>query len=92
MSEVKAPESAEVSLSVQALIDRLREEGVASGQDQAARIIADAERKAHAILKGAEVLFEPKAVRITPPLTISKEEIIKGCAIIIDILNSIQKK
>lgn len=38
------------------------------------------------------LLFEPKAVRITPPLTISKQEIIKGCAIIIDILNSIYLK
>lgn len=36
------------------------------------------------------LLFEPKAIRITPPLTISKEEIIKGCSIIIHILNSIQ--
>lgn len=38
------------------------------------------------------LLFEPKAVRITPPLTISKEEIIKGCAIIIEVLNTIHKK
>mgnify|MGYP002631381266 CR=1 FL=1 len=37
------------------------------------------------------LLFEPKAVRITPPLTISSNEIIKGCAIIIDILNTIKK-
>ncbi len=37
------------------------------------------------------LLFEPKAVRITPPLTISKDEIAKGCSIIIDVLNSIQK-
>ena len=37
------------------------------------------------------LLFEPKAIRITPPLTISNEEIIKGCAIIITILNSIQQ-
>ncbi|GAA4818721.1 aspartate aminotransferase family protein [Litoribaculum gwangyangense] len=36
------------------------------------------------------LLFEPKAVRITPPLTISNDEIIKGCKIIIDILNEIQ--
>ncbi len=35
------------------------------------------------------LLFEPKAVRITPPLTISNDEIIKGCGIIIDILNKI---
>ena len=37
------------------------------------------------------LLFEPKAVRITPPLTISNEEIIKGCSIIIHVLNSIQQ-
>jgi len=35
------------------------------------------------------LLFEPLAVRITPPLTISNEEIIKGCHIIIDVLNTI---
>ena len=36
------------------------------------------------------LLFEPKAVRITPPLTISNDEIIKGCKIIIDVLDEIQ--
>ncbi|WP_452231841.1 aspartate aminotransferase family protein [Lacinutrix sp. MEBiC02595] len=35
------------------------------------------------------LLFEQKAIRITPPLTISDQEIIKGCGIIIAILNSI---
>ncbi|AWM12657.1 aspartate aminotransferase family protein [Flavobacterium sediminis] len=35
------------------------------------------------------LLFEGKAIRITPPLTISKEEIKEGCGIIIDILNEI---
>ncbi len=35
------------------------------------------------------LLFEPKAIRITPPLTISNEEIVKGCGIIIDLLNKI---
>ena len=35
------------------------------------------------------LLFEPKAVRITPPLTVSNEEIEQGCKIIIDILNQI---
>lgn len=33
------------------------------------------------------LLFEPKAVRISPPLTLSKQEITKGCRQIIDILN-----
>ena len=38
------------------------------------------------------LLFEPKAVRITPPLTISEAEITKGCGIIIEILNKIQSR
>lgn len=35
------------------------------------------------------LLFEPCAIRITPPLTISNEEIIKGCKIITKVLNSL---
>ena len=35
------------------------------------------------------LLFEKRAVRITPPLTISEQEITKGCKIILDILNEI---
>jgi acetylornithine/succinyldiaminopimelate/putrescine aminotransferase len=35
------------------------------------------------------LLFEPKAIRITPPLTISNDEIVKGCGIIIEVLNTI---
>jgi acetylornithine/N-succinyldiaminopimelate aminotransferase len=35
------------------------------------------------------LLFEPKAIRITPPLTISNDEIIKGCMIITRVLDSI---
>ncbi|MGW9686859.1 aspartate aminotransferase family protein [Flagellimonas sp. 2504JD1-5] len=34
------------------------------------------------------LLFEPKAVRISPPLTISEEEIAQGCDQIISILNT----
>ena len=37
------------------------------------------------------LLFEPRAIRITPPLTISNDDIIKGCKIIIDALNKISK-
>lgn len=36
------------------------------------------------------LLFEPCAIRITPPLTISNEEIIEGCGIIIEVMNVIQ--
>lgn len=35
------------------------------------------------------LLFEPKAIRITPPLTISNEEIVKGCKIITSILDTL---
>jgi len=35
------------------------------------------------------LLFEDRAIRITPPLTISENEIYEGCNIIIDILNNI---
>jgi len=37
------------------------------------------------------LLFETKAIRITPPLTISNEEIMKGCQIITTILDDIQR-
>ena len=37
------------------------------------------------------LLFEKRAVRLTPPLTISNEDIMKGCGIIVDILNNIKK-
>lgn len=33
------------------------------------------------------LLFEPRAVRISPPLTISEKEIRKGCSLILDLLN-----
>ena len=36
------------------------------------------------------LLFEPKAVRITPPLTISEAEIKQGCTLILEILNGIK--
>lgn len=35
------------------------------------------------------LLFEPSAIRITPPLTISNDEIIKGCKTITSVLDSI---
>ncbi len=36
------------------------------------------------------LLFEPTAVRITPPLTISNDEIIIGCQLIIEVLDEMQ--
>ncbi len=35
------------------------------------------------------LLFEPKAIRITPPLTVSEEEIREGCQIVLDCLNTV---
>ncbi|MBC9795694.1 aspartate aminotransferase family protein [Sinomicrobium weinanense] len=53
-----------------------------------------AELASHIILRSLEkglllfwLLFETKAVRITPPLTISEEEIRKGCATILEVLD-----
>ncbi len=37
------------------------------------------------------LLFEPMAVRITPPLTISNTEIKEGCKIIIEVLDEVSK-
>ena len=36
------------------------------------------------------LLFEGCAIRITPPLTLSNEEIEKGCGIVIEVLNEIE--
>ncbi len=35
------------------------------------------------------LLFEPKAIRITPPLTISNQEIIEGCNILLKLLDEL---
>jgi 4-aminobutyrate aminotransferase-like enzyme len=35
------------------------------------------------------LLFEGCAIRITPPLTISEDEIKEGCGIIIEVMNEI---
>lgn len=37
------------------------------------------------------LLFEDRAVRITPPLTISEDEIRKGCDMILEVLNAIDE-
>jgi acetylornithine/N-succinyldiaminopimelate aminotransferase len=38
------------------------------------------------------LLFEPRAIRITPPLTISETEIREGCAILTEVLDELSKK
>ncbi len=63
-----------------------------------ALILRSPEMVNHVILKCAErglilfwLLFEPKAVRISPPLTISLEEIEKGCSLICEVLTEFQQ-
>lgn len=60
-------------------------------------IVKNSDIANHVILESQEeglilfwLLFEPKAVRITPPLTISEEEIRKGCDIIMKVLRRIE--
>ena len=61
-----------------------------------ALIVNSAEIAAEIILKCKErglllfwLLFEPRAIRITPPLTISNAEIEEGCNILKGVLNDI---
>ena len=63
-----------------------------------AAILETAELNAKVILKCLEnglilffLLFEEKAMRITPPLTISDEEIIKGCNIILKTIDEVSE-
>ncbi len=62
-----------------------------------ALLMKDGDTANHVILECKErglllfwLLFEPSAVRITPPLTISNEEIIEGCGILMEVLNGIK--
>ncbi len=80
-------------LLVHPLITEIRGKGL-----MLAAMTESAEITNDAILKCQEnglilfwLLFEPKAIRITPPLTISNEEIKKGCKILLDVLDSISQ-
>lgn len=64
-----------------------------------ALILKDAETATNVILKSKEkglilfwLLFEGKAIRITPPLTISNEEIEEGCQLLLEVLDTINHK
>ncbi|MCR9264735.1 MAG: aminotransferase class III-fold pyridoxal phosphate-dependent enzyme [Flavobacteriaceae bacterium] len=76
-------------LLVHPLIEEIRGKGL-----MIALLLQNKEIVNHLILTAAKeglilfwLLFEPKAVRISPPLTISMKEIEKGCDQILDILN-----
>ena len=77
------------TLLVHPLIKEIRGKGL-----MLALLMENAEVANHLVLSAAKkqlilfwLLFEPRAVRISPPLTISMEEIAQGCCQIIEILN-----
>src|SRR5699024_5070352 len=79
------------SLLVHPLLNEVRGKGL-----MLAPIMLNKEIANEAILKCKDrglilfwLLFEERAIRITPPLTISKDEIKEGCAILIEVLDEI---
>lgn len=79
------------SLLVHPLIKEIRGKGL-----MLAPIIENADIANKAVLKCKErglilfwLLFETRAIRITPPLTISKKEIKEGCDILLEVLDEI---
>ncbi|PHR93072.1 MAG: aspartate aminotransferase family protein [Leeuwenhoekiella sp.] len=79
------------SLLVHPLIEEIRGKGL-----MLAALTPSAEITSKAILQAQDeglilfwLLFEARAIRITPPLTISNEEIEKGCRTLIKVLNKI---
>lgn len=92
MNEALEKEKLFRKLLIHPLIKEVRGKGL-----MLALIMESAEIANSLILKSQDeglilfwLLFEQKAVRITPPLTISEEEIIKGCSIIIKVLNALK--
>lgn len=79
------------SLLVHPLIKEIRGRGL-----MLAAMTEDAEITNQIILKCQDkglilfwLLFEGKAIRITPPLTISEEEIKEGCAIMLEVMDEV---
>ena len=79
------------SLLIHPLIEEVRGKGL-----MLIALTPDAAITTQAILEAQEaglilfwLLFETRAIRITPPLTISNEEIEKGCRILLKVLDSI---
>lgn len=78
-------------LLIHPLISEIRGRGL-----MLAAIVETSETASKIILKCLDnglllfwLLFEGKAIRITPPLTISEDEIEKGCTILIEVMNEV---
>jgi acetylornithine/succinyldiaminopimelate/putrescine aminotransferase len=94
MSDALAKEKLFRSLLVHPLIEEVRGKGL-----MLAAMTKTPEITNEVILKCQDkglilfwLLFEGCAIRITPPLTISEEEIREGCAIILQVMNEIIQK
>jgi len=93
MAEIAEKEALFRKLLVHPLIREIRGKGL-----MLAPILASEEIANKLVLRAQDnglilfwLLFEKKAVRISPPLTISSEEIKEGCGIVIAILEDLQQ-
>lgn len=89
MAEALEKEKLIRKLLVHPLIKEIRGKGlmlaaITHSEELATRIILKAQEKGLILFW---LLFEKSAIRITPPLTITTQEIEQGCGIIIDTLN-----
>ncbi len=91
MADVLAKEKLFRSLLVHPLIEEVRGKGL-----MLAAMTKNADITNEVILKCQDkglilfwLLFEGCAIRITPPLTISEEEIREGCAILLEVMNEV---
>ena len=91
MSDALAKEKLFRELLVHPLIEEVRGKGL-----MLAAMTKSAEITNEVILKCQDkglilfwLLFESCAIRITPPLTISEEEILEGCAILLEVMDEV---
>jgi len=94
MAEAIEKEKLFRELLVHPLIKEIRGMGlmlalITTSEEMATTIILKAQEKGLILFW---LLFEKTAIRITPPLTITTQEIKEGCGIIIDILNEIESQ
>ena len=94
MADALAKEKLFRSLLVHPLIEEVRGKGL-----MLAAMTKNADITNEVILKCQDkglilfwLLFEGCAIRITPPLTISEEEIREGCAILLEVMNEVSQK
>lgn len=94
MQETLAKEKLFRSLLVHPLITEIRGKGLmlaamTKSADITNQVILNCQEKGLILFW---LLFEGCAIRITPPLTISEEEIKEGCAVILEVMDEILKK